>query len=282
MQRPPPPPHSPAKSAAEHGPLGRLEEAIQSLRLTTDNGDHVQRIEIEIRTKEMAERSRLSVAPHEPQRLGWHAASENLTTLWFIVQGRWFMACDVWKCRYLLQQTVTSLWGVSANPGIWHKCVCVQSLSLRCCVIWGDSGGVRDGEIVGLPLTTFLLWCVCDKLQQIHRNDSQTSRGKWFLFQHQGCNNTLILMCLAWRFLLCNVTVSSRWCHPRSHISCSPTCHAAEQDVTITSRRCLVASALLSVTCPAQGGGAQAVDRDNEADSRVYFTGVNDNSAHYA
>lgn len=75
------PPFPPAKSAAEHGPPGRLDEAIQSPRLTTDNGDHVQRIEIEIRTKEMAERSRLSVAPCEPERLGWHAASENLTTL---------------------------------------------------------------------------------------------------------------------------------------------------------------------------------------------------------
>ena len=46
----------------EKGTLGRLDEAIQSLRPTTDNEDRVQRIEIEIRTKKMkAENSRLSV-----------------------------------------------------------------------------------------------------------------------------------------------------------------------------------------------------------------------------
>lgn len=43
----------PAKTAAEQRALGRLDEAIQSLRPATDNEDHVQRIEIEIRTKEM-------------------------------------------------------------------------------------------------------------------------------------------------------------------------------------------------------------------------------------
>lgn len=59
VNRPPP-----AKTAPEQGtPLGSLDEAIQSLRPTTDNGDHVQRIEIEIRTKELkAEHSRLSLA----------------------------------------------------------------------------------------------------------------------------------------------------------------------------------------------------------------------------
>lgn len=67
---------APAKPAAERCPPGRLDEAIQLPRLTTDNGDHVQRIEIEIRTKERAERSGPSVAAY---KLGWfqrHAASE--------------------------------------------------------------------------------------------------------------------------------------------------------------------------------------------------------------
>lgn len=125
-------PLPPAKSAAEHGPLGRLDEAIQSSRLTTDNGDHVQRIEIEIRTKEMAERSRLSVAPHEPERLGWHAASENLTTLWFIVQRRCFVMCE---------SLVTFC---NIRPEIWHKCVCIQSMSLKCWVMWTESGAASD------------------------------------------------------------------------------------------------------------------------------------------
>lgn len=57
----------PAKTAREKGTLGMPDEAIQSLRPTTDNEDHVQRIEIEIRTKAMkAEHSRLSVVPHNP------------------------------------------------------------------------------------------------------------------------------------------------------------------------------------------------------------------------
>lgn len=62
----------PAKTAAEKGTLGRLDEAIQSLRPAADNKDHVQRIEIEIRTKEMkAEHSRLSVVHRKPGLLQW-------------------------------------------------------------------------------------------------------------------------------------------------------------------------------------------------------------------
>lgn len=58
---------SPAKTAVEKGTLERPDEAIQLLRLTTDNEDHVQRIEIGIRTKEMkAEHSRLPVVSHKP------------------------------------------------------------------------------------------------------------------------------------------------------------------------------------------------------------------------
>lgn len=78
---------SPAKTAAEQGTLGRLDEAFQSLRPTTDNEDHVQRIEIEIRTKEMkAEHRRLYVAPYKPGLLRWHTGSEIIATLRFIVQ----------------------------------------------------------------------------------------------------------------------------------------------------------------------------------------------------
>lgn len=55
--------------------LGRLDEAIQSLRPTTDNEDHVQRIEIEIRTKgRKAEHSRLSVIHQKPGLSRKHTA----------------------------------------------------------------------------------------------------------------------------------------------------------------------------------------------------------------
>lgn len=45
-------------------------------RLTTDNGDHVQRIEIEIRTKETAGRSGPAVAAYKLGGFQRHAASE--------------------------------------------------------------------------------------------------------------------------------------------------------------------------------------------------------------
>lgn len=68
---------------------GGFDEAIQSPRRTTDNGYHVQRIEIEIRTKEMkAEHSGPSVAPHKPRLLRWHPGSEIITTSWFMAEWR--------------------------------------------------------------------------------------------------------------------------------------------------------------------------------------------------
>ncbi len=98
-----------------------LDEAIQSLRPTTDNEDHVQRIEIEIRTKEMkAEHSRPSVVPHKPGLWKWHTASEIIATLWFTVQSR----------LLIHYRTVLIL---SKHPFSLSLSICLSGVVVACC-----------------------------------------------------------------------------------------------------------------------------------------------------
>lgn len=144
--------------------------------------------------------------------------------------------CDVWKSCYLLQHTA---WNLT------QMCVyTVNELKVLGNVnrVWGCIWlfFFCDACVISYDRFTDM------SLRLVVEND--------FFSSTKGVTTRWILMCLV-------VTVSSRRCHPRSHISYSPTCHTAEENVTITSRHCLVASDLPSVTCPAQEGGAQTVDR---------------------